>query len=106
MNTKATFKPASKQPAKGAAVPPAEPVVKARKTVDPNAVVSRAVAGYRAPEGEDPAPAEDRVEVVVPRAFILTDDGHIAHRYPKGRQFMPRSHAEHPYTLAHGVTLA
>lgn len=74
---------------------------KPRKTVDPLAVMSRAVAGYQA--GENPADAEPKVTVDVPRDFNLTDDGHLVTSYKAGRQKMPRSHAEHFYAKANGV---
>lgn len=89
--TKAKFTPASSAP-------------KARKTVDQQAVMSRAIAGKT---GEvDDSTAGPQVEVIVPHAFKLTDDGHIVHPYPAGKQKMPKAHAEHPYSIANGVTLA
>lgn len=74
---------------------------KARKTVDPQAVMSRAIAGYKSGEEKQ----EPEVEVNVPKAFKLTDDGHIMHNYSVGRQKMPKSHAEHFYSIANGVTI-
>lgn len=89
---KASFKPASKAEAP-----------KPRKVVDQQAQLSRAIAGH--PAAYDPAEDEPKVLVNVPRPFKLTDDGHILHNYTSGQQLMPKSHAEHFYAVAHGVTL-
>lgn len=48
---------------------------------------------------------EDVIMTNVPAAFILTDENHHTHTYSVGGQKMPRSHAEHWYAKARGVTI-
>ena len=48
---------------------------------------------------------EDIVFVNVERDFDLTTDGHVTTKYKAGAAKMPRSHAEHWYSKAMGVTI-
>ena len=48
---------------------------------------------------------EPMVFVNVGKAFTLTDDNHVSTPYPAGAAKMPRSHAEHWFSKAHGVTI-
>ena len=89
---KANFKPAAAQP------------TKARKVADQQALMSRAIAGVSGAVLD--SSKEEQVDVVVPKAFRLTDDGHIVYPYSTGPQKMPKSHASHPYSIANGVKLA
>lgn len=50
---------------------------------------------------EDPS----LVLVTVPHDYRLTIDAHHEVHYKAGTQRMPKEHAEHWYTQAHGVTL-
>lgn len=72
-----------------------------RKTVDPTTIANRSMAGYKG----EPIGDEEQVEVDIPHAFKLTDDGHVTHDYSAGHHSIPRSHAEHPYAIANGVKL-
>ena len=48
---------------------------------------------------------QDLVAVFVPHPFILTTSGHRETHYDAGVQDMPRAHAEHDYSRAHGVEI-
>lgn len=52
---------------------------------------------------ETAAVKAEHVLVLVPHAFILTDNKGHQHRYATGNHMMPLAHAEHPYTIANGV---
>ena len=47
----------------------------------------------------------DLVDAIVPKAFKLTLDDHTHVNYEAGTQPMPRTHVEHWFAKAHGVTL-
>lgn len=47
----------------------------------------------------------DDVTVVVPKAFTFTTDDHKQVKYGIGIQDMPRAHAEHWFSKAHGVEI-
>lgn len=76
------------------------PVPRARIVVDP------------APDAVDPtgqdteqATEEEVVIVLTPKRYHLTlDDGTVV-EYQAGTPSMPRSHAEHFYSIANGVTI-
>lgn len=70
---------AAKAAAAAASQPPAEPAAKRKRA----------------------ALEDDTVSMSVHRAFNLTDDLGIQHRYEVGIQDMPRHHAEHFYTKHH-----
>ena len=48
---------------------------------------------------------EDTVLVNVEKPFKLTDDSHVVHSYVAGANKMPRSHTQHWYAKAHGITI-
>jgi len=48
---------------------------------------------------------EDTVMVNVPKAFTLTSDDGVATRYEVGAHRVPRSHAEHWFSKAHGLKI-
>lgn len=84
-------------------------VPRERKRADPQAAVNRVIA--QTPEATVAAAADavdngPKVLAIIPRDFILTDDGRIEHRYAKGTNLMPRAHFDHPYSKANGVTAA
>lgn len=51
------------------------------------------------------ARVEEEVTVVVPRPYTLTTGPGTAVSYEAGTQEMPKSHAEHWYSRAHGVEI-
>lgn len=57
------------------------------------------------PEQDVELDPEEMVTATVPKAFNLTLDAGHTIRINAGTQEMPRSHAEHWYALAHGVTV-
>lgn len=48
---------------------------------------------------------EDIVNVRVPQAFRLTTDDRVETQYTAETRHMPRSHAEHDYSVANGVEI-
>lgn len=57
------------------------------------------------PRAAEPATADDSITVVVPKPFILNADDGKQHTYQAGTQEMPRSHAEHWWSVANGVAV-
>lgn len=94
--TKATAAPRARLAVDPTATPP-----------DPHANIANAVTANAS--GERQAPSANlsgkKVTVTIPRGFILTDDGHIEHRYGPGIDEMPVEHAEHWYSKVHGVEI-
>lgn len=48
---------------------------------------------------------DDIVTVSVPQPFRLTTDDRVETQYTPSTTKMPRSHAEHPYSVANGVQI-
>lgn len=88
--------------------PPAPP---AKKAADPRGSAPPAPpeAETKPPTAEDdPKPRrrkEELVSVTIPRAFRLAHDDGTHTQYEPGVQDIPKSHADHWYTKAHGVEL-
>lgn len=111
--------PAAKKTTRRAIVdaPVAKKTTTAKKTVikdDPPAdsPVIKALGGATAgPASQQEAVklarrhGEDIVTAVVPKAFKLTDDRYRMFEYDAGVIDMPRSHAEHKYSIANGVSI-
>lgn len=107
MATKAGFKGGAKKsdatPRKPAAtVPTTAP--KVRRVASQDESFSRSLAA-KIGDGTVEMAEEDLVDVNVPHRYTLTDDDHLMHVYMPGEQQMRKSHAEHPYSKANGVTV-
>lgn len=63
------------------------------------------LAGIEGGQQAEEAVAEDRPICVVTKKFKLRLDDHTTVEYQPGTQRMPRSHAEHWFSVAHGVTV-
>lgn len=48
---------------------------------------------------------EGTVFATVQKSFVLTDENHQQHHYAAGVYAMPKSHAEHWFSKAHGVKI-
>lgn len=85
------------------------PNARTRTRVSPkNSPLNAALAGVASQlTNEKPeVDADDEIIMAnVKQAFNFTDDNHKTTRYEAGAQKMPRSHAEHWYSQANGVTI-
>ena len=70
-------------------------VAVAAETQDTAPVVTRKAPSV--PDGE--------VMVIVPKDYTLTDDAHQKFNYTTFTRHMPRSHAEHWFSVAQGVQI-
>ncbi len=79
-----------------------------RKTIAPlpdDPAVKAAFAGNSQSPNPDVSASDDEVDVMVVKGFKLTLDNFTQVDYVPGPQTMPRSHAEHWFAKAHGVTI-
>lgn len=93
MATKPPATPAKKAADPRGSAPPVPPEAGAAKPTTP-------------PAEDDPKPRkrkEELVSVTIPRAFRLAHDDGTHTQYEPGVQDIPKSHADHWYTKAHGV---
>lgn len=76
-----------------------DPVAKASAAVTKGLQTSADAVKQAKEEGDD------IVNVRVPQAFRLTDDNRVETQYTAETRTMPRSHAEHDYSVANGVEI-